>query len=346
MTIEAAPDPQPLSGGEPGISRRRAGKGFSYHDASGAHITDRGVVDRIRQVAIPPAWREVWISADPGSALQATGIDARGRKQYRYHERFRASQDALKFGHLARFGKSLPRVRRRVARDLRAKGLPRERVLAALVRILDLTALRVGGEAYARENGTFGLTTLRRRHASVRGSTVMLAFRGKGKRRERVRVDDAAVAAVVRRCRAAGDRRLFGWRRSDGSWHTIRDADVNGYIRLATGARHSAKDFRTWAATVAAARMLTGGEPEEQSPGQLRGHSLLVAAVAVAADELGDTPAVTRRSYIHPGVIEALAAEQPARVRPHKRSGQRKGEALALALLGRRRGTVSVPPKA
>lgn len=169
------------------------------------------------------------------AAMPATGIDARGRMQYRYHERFRAAREALKFRDLVRFGGALPRVRRRVSRDLHTKGLPRDRVLAALVRLLDLTALRVGGESYARQNGSFGLTTLRRRHARVRGTRVELAFRGKGRRSVRVIVDDGAVAAVVRRCRAAGAGRLFVWRRSDGSWRPIRDAHLNGYVRRAAG---------------------------------------------------------------------------------------------------------------
>jgi len=321
---------------ESGISRRRAGRGFSYRDPAGETITDPRVLDRIRRLAVPPAWRDVWISPQPGAPLQAIGIDARGRKQYRYQERFRAAQEALKFGRLARFGQALPRLRGRVRRDLVAMGLPRDRVLAALVRILDLTALRVGGESYARDNGSYGLTTLRRRHVRVHGSKVELAFRGKGQKAVRVVVDDAAVATVVRRCRRAGARHVFVWRGSDGSWRTVTDAHVNHYIRLAAGSRHSAKDFRTWAATVAAARALRHAGAAAWSASPATRKHLLVAAVAVAAHEIGDTPAVTRRSYVHPRVLDALAAGRPPRVRPPKRSGQRADEALALALLRRR----------
>lgn len=328
-----------MTASEPGISRRRSGRGFSYRDPAGATITDPRVLHRIRSLAVPPAWRDVWICPQPGAQLQAIGIDARGRKQYRYHERFRAAQEALKFGRLARFGQALPRLRRQIRRDLAAQGLPRDRVLAALVRILDLTALRVGGESYARDNGSYGLTTLRRRHVRVHGSKVELAFRGKGQKAVRVMVDDAAVAAVVRRCRKAGARHVFVWRGSDGSLRTVADANVNRYIRRAAGSHHSAKDFRTWAATVAAAGALrhAGAAARSASPAQ-RKH-LLVAAVAVAAQEIGDTPAVTRRSYVHPRVLDALEAGRPPRVRARKRSGQRADEALAMAVLrGRKAG--------
>lgn len=321
-----------MTASEPGITRRRSGRGFNYRDPAGVTITDPRVLDRIRALAVPPAWRDVWISPKPGAQLQAIGIDARGRKQYRYQERFRAARDALKFGRLARFGQALPRLRRRVRRDLAAEGLPRERVLAALVRILDRTALRVGGETYARENGSYGLTTLRRRHVRVQGDKVELVFRGKGKKAVRVVVDDAAVAAVVRRCRKAGAKRVFVWRGSDRSLRTVTDAHVNRYIRQAVGSPHSAKDFRTWAATVAAARALRDrGSARSDSPAQ-RKH-LLVTAVAVAAQEIGDTPAVTRNAYVHPRVLDALEAGRTPRVRARKRSGQRADEALTMAVL-------------
>ena len=311
---------------ERGISRRRVGRGFTYRDPAGVTITDPRVVDRIRHLAVPPAWRHVLISPDPDAPLQAVGIDARGRKQYRYHERFRAAREARKFGRLARFGLALPRIRRRVARDLHGKGakgsggLPRDRVLAAMVRLLDLTAVRVGGEAYARQNRSYGLTTLRPQHVRLHGTQVELKFRGKGKRHVHLLVDDPAVAAVLRRCRGVGARHVFVWRRPDGSVRPVRDADVNRYIRRIAGSRHSAKDFRTWAATVAAARALRDG-------------GTLKDSVAMAAQQIGDTPAVTQRSYVHPRVLEALAADEPPRLRPHKRSGQRDGEALAMAVL-------------
>jgi len=286
----------------PGISRRRSGRGFSYRDAEGALIRDRVTLERIRRLAVPPAWTEVWICPSPNGHLQATGRDARGRKQYRYHELWRTHRDEAKFERLIEFARALPRIRARVEKDLARPGLTREKVLAAVVRLLETTLIRVGNEEYARLNRSFGLTTLRTRHATVMGSTIRFRFRAKSGRQAEVGLRDRRLAALVRRCQDLPGQELFQYVGSDGQPHDIGSDDVNAYLRDISGADVSAKDFRTWAGTVLAYRALREAERAATSPAARRA---VVDAVRVTADRLGNTPAVARRSYVHPAVLEA-----------------------------------------
>src|SRR5215470_5909186 len=247
----------------PGIRRRRAGRGFTYRDDDRGRVTDRATLERIRALAIPPAWTDVWICRDPDGHLQATGRDARGRKQYRYHARWRRRRDAGKFGRMAAFGRALPRIRAACDADLRRPGLPREKVLAAVVRLLELTLIRVGNEEYARLDRSFGLTTLRDRHARVEGSRIRFRFRGKSGRRHEVGLRDRRLARLVRRCQELPGQELFQYEGDDGAIHDVGSGDVNDYLREISGEDFTAKDFRTWAGTVLAFRALRSLEPAE-----------------------------------------------------------------------------------
>jgi DNA topoisomerase-1 len=256
---------------------------------------------RIRSLAIPPAYRDVWICCKPHGHLQATGRDARGRKQYRYHCSWREHRDAAKFDHILEFGRRLPRIRRRVAQDLRKSGLPRERVLATVVRLLEFTLVRVGNEEYARTNGSFGLTTLRARHVNIRGDKLTFEFRGKSGIAHSVSVNDPSLARIVRRCTDIPGQELFQWIDEQGERHRIDSADVNGYLREAAGGPFTAKDFRTWFATVEALEALRK-RPVEKA-GEAR--KQVVATVAAVAKRLGNTPTICRKCYIHPEVLTA-----------------------------------------
>lgn len=287
---------------QPGYRRRRRGSGWEYLDEDGATLHDAEQVQRIHHLAIPPAWTDVWICRDPRGHLQATGRDARGRKQYRYHPRWREVRDETKYGRMAGFAEVLPRIRRRVSRDLGRDGLVRDRVLASIVRLLDTTYLRVGNEEYAKENRSFGLTTLRDRHVEVDGSMIHLEFRGKSGKMQEVDVRDRRVAKVVKRLQDLPGHELFQYCDEDGSRRPVTSDDVNDYIRDAAGDDYTAKDFRTWAGTVLAAWALRGlGEhtSERQAKHQL------TEAIAETARALGNTPAVCRRCYVHPEVISA-----------------------------------------
>jgi DNA topoisomerase-1 len=239
-----------VSDAMPGIRRRRAGRGFTYAGTDGRRLTDRRVLARIRALAIPPAWTDVWICPIARGHLQATGRDARGRKQYRYHARWREVRDEAKYGRMVAFGQALPRIRRRVEADLALPGLPRERVLAAVVRLLEKTAVRVGNEEYARENRSFGLTTLRNRHAEVGTSRIRFRFRGKGGKETEVELNDRRLARIVARCQELPGQALFTYLDEDGEPRTVDSADVNEYLREISGEEFTAKDFRTWAGTV------------------------------------------------------------------------------------------------
>jgi DNA topoisomerase I len=297
----------------PGITRQRAGRGFTYRGPSGRRIGGRTSLERIRSIAIPPAWTDVWICPDPRGHIQATGRDAAGRRQYRYHPAFRARRDAGKFARLVRFGERLPRIRRRVQRDLARRGLPREKVLAAVVALLELTRLRVGNAEYAALNQSFGLSTLRDRHAAVRGASIRFRFRGKGGRVEHRTVIDRRLAAIVRRCQDLPGQELFQFEDEAGEVRPIASEDVNAYLREAAGDTDlSAKDFRTWTATLSAFRELRAG-PAEDQPGSRRRNPVL-EALQRTADELGNTLAVTRGSYVHPAVVTAFE-EDPAEPR-------------------------------
>ena len=287
---------------EPGIRRRRAGRGFSYTDPNGALITDGKLRARIKSLAIPPAWTDVWICPSPRGHLQATGRDARGRKQYRYHPRWHAARDEVKYERMIAFGQALPAIRRQVDRDLGLPGLPRERVLAAVVRLLEKTRVRVGNEEYARENRSFGLTTLRDRHAEVGGSRIRFRFRGKGGKEHDVELNDRRLARIVARCQDLPGQALFTYLDEDGEPRTVDSADVNEYLREITGDDFTAKDFRTWSGTVLAAWALS---ELEEFDSEAQGKGNVVRAVEAVAEHLGNTPAISRSSYVHPSVIEA-----------------------------------------
>jgi DNA topoisomerase-1 len=285
----------------PGITRRRSGRGFSYRAADGRTIREPDTLARIRSIAIPPAWTDVWICPLPNGHLQATGRDARGRKQYRYHPRYRARRSGAKFERLIAFARALPAIRDQVDRDLGRTGLPREKVVAAVVRLLELTLIRVGNDEYARLYRSFGLTTLRDRHASIDGSAVTFRFRGKSGQRHEVRLRDQRLAAVVRRCRDLPGQELFQYVGDDGEPHDIASDDVNEYL-AAVAPGVTAKDFRTWAGTVLAYRALRSiGKGSTDREKQRN----IAAAIQATADELGNTPAVARSAYVHPAVVDA-----------------------------------------
>jgi len=287
---------------QPGITRRRAGRGFTYRDPDDQQVRDRAELKRLKALAVPPAWTDVWICPDPLGHLQATGRDARGRKQYRYHTAWRAGRDEAKFERLLEIARVLPRIRRRCDHDLSRPGLSREKVLAAVVRLLELTLIRVGNEEYARLNRSFGLTTLKRRHANVEGSAIRFRFRGKSGQRHEVGLRDRRLAAIVRRCQELPGQELFAWVGDDDVPHDVTSDDVNDYLREISGIDMTAKDFRTWAGTVLAYRALRALEPVKN--GRDARHNV-VEAVRLTAGRLGNTPAVARQSYVHPAILEA-----------------------------------------
>ncbi len=285
----------------PGIVRRRSGRGFAYRDAEGRPVRDKDMLARIREIAIPPAWTDVWICPWPNGHLQATGRDARGRKQYRYHARYRARRDGAKFERLIAFARNLPAIREQVERDLARPGLPREKVIAAVVRLLELTLIRVGNGEYARLNRSFGLTTLRNRHAQVEGTAIRFRFRGKSGQHHEVGLRDRRLAGVVRRCRDLPGQELFQYVDEDGAPRDVASDDVNGYLAaIAPGV--TAKDFRTWAGTVLAYRALRAiGKGATDREKQRN----IAEAIRETAENLGNTAAVARQAYVHPAVIDA-----------------------------------------
>jgi DNA topoisomerase-1 len=290
----------------PGITRRRRGRGFEYRGADGAAIDDPEVMARIAELSIPPAWREVWICMDPLGHLQATGIDAAGRKQYLYHDRWRAHRDRLKFDSMSSFGRSLPKLRRRVAKDLRGEELTRERVLACVVRLLDLGFFRIGSEDYAERNESYGLTTMLKRHVAVRDGALVFDYLAKSGVRRVQEIRDEQALEMVRslKARRGGGTQLFV-HRSDDAWADVHSDDVNDYVKRASGGDFTAKDFRTWNATVLAAVALA--VPEIPSSRTARERVVRDAVKTVAA-YLGNTPAVCRASYIDPRVIDRYHA--------------------------------------
>jgi DNA topoisomerase-1 len=325
-----------VSDAAPGIRRVRRGRGFAYLGADGEPVSDAATLRRIRDIVIPPAWTDVWICPLANGHIQATGRDARGRKQYRYHERWREVRDEAKYGHLIEFAAALSRIRERVDADMALPGLPREKVVATIVHLLDLTALRIGNDEYARENDSFGLTTLRTGHVEVSGSTVRFQFRGKSGKEVSVGIDDRRVARVVRRCEELPGQELFQYLDDGGQRHLVHSDDVNAWLCETTGQRFTAKDFRTWAGTVRAATELRGsGEWTTQR----EAHRLAAAAVKEVARALGNTPAVCRRCYIHPEVLVAhleggLARALDAPIGSRRAdAGLHADEAAVLAML-------------
>lgn len=291
-----------VSDTQPGIRRVGRGKGFSYLGSDGERVTDKNVLDRIASLSIPPAWTDVWICASPRGHLQATGRDDKGRKQYRYHPRWRAVRDEVKYDRMIAFGQALPKIRKRTEADLSLHGLPREKVLAVVVQLLEGTLIRVGNEEYARDNRSYGLTTLRNRHVDINGSALTFEFNGKGGKRHAVDIRDRRLARVVSRLRDLPGQELFQYLDEDGTRHSIGSEEVNAYLREITGQDFTAKDFRTWAGTVLAARAL---DEIGAFHGDAEAKRNVVAAIEAVAKKLGNTPTICRKCYVHPAVIDA-----------------------------------------
>ena len=285
----------------PGIRRFRTGRGFAYRDANGMPVLDKPTIARIRALVIPPAWTDVWICAVPNGHLQATGRDAKRRKQYRYHPRWRKVRDETKYERLIPFAHTLPKIRKTVEEHLALSGLPREKVLAMIVRLLETTFIRVGNEEYARNNGSYGLTTLRNHHVRIDGPRTELRFKGKSGKAHGIAVTDRRLAKLVRQLRDLPGQELFQYLDDDDTPQPITSADVNQYLRDISGEDFTAKDFRTWAGTLLATRHLAGCQNEVEPK------SYAVAAIKDVSHELGNTAAVCRKCYIHPRVLEALS---------------------------------------
>ncbi|WP_240621538.1 DNA topoisomerase IB [Caulobacter zeae] len=309
---------------EQGLTRLGKPGRFAYADADGRPIKDAATLERIRALAIPPAWTSVWICPDPNGHIQAVGRDQKGRKQYRYHPDWRADRDARKYERMAAFGRALPRLRKRVEADLSRRGLPREKVLAAVVRLLELTLIRVGNDEYARTNKSFGLTTMQKRHLKLAGGGAVFEFRGKSGKVHRTGFRDQRLARIVRACQDLRGQRLFQYLGEDGQRRTIESHDVNDYIRAVAGEDFSAKDFRTWYGSLAALEALSQQPAPATKTEAKKALNLCIKAVAGL---LGNTPAVCRAAYIHPRVLEAFEASALTRRRA------RSARARELALL-------------
>jgi len=291
-----------VSDTQPGIKRQRVGRGFRYKDVDGTPIRDPKVLRRIKTLVIPPAWTDVWICARSDGHIQATGRDAKGRKQYRYHPRWRAVRDSTKYDRLIAFGEALPQLRVRLDQDLARPGLSREKVLATVVRLLETTFIRIGNAEYARQNGSFGLTTLRDQHVHISGATMQFQFRGKSGQYHTVRLNDRRLATIVKRCQDLPGYEIFQYVDAEGQRQTIDSADVNAYLRLITGEDFTAKDVRTWAGTVLTACALWA---YGASTSQTQAKQNIVQAIDEVAKRLGNTRPVCRKCYVHPTVLDA-----------------------------------------
>ncbi|HLY67990.1 MAG TPA: DNA topoisomerase IB [Chloroflexota bacterium] len=289
----------------PGIRRAKAGDAFRYLDPKGREVDDPDERLRIKALAIPPAWTDVWICPISRGHLQATGRDARGRKQYRYHARWRQVRDEAKFDRLLAFGEALPDIRERIEEDLRAPALPRRKVLATLVRLLETTHIRVGNDEYARQNASYGLTTLQDKHARINGSELRFSFRGKSGKTHLISLHDRRLARIVKQCRDIPGQRLFQYEAEDGECHSIYSEDVNEYLRRISGQDFTAKDFRTWSGTVLAAQGLGELEPFAS---KVEAKKNVLRIIESVAEELGNTVAICRKCYVHPAVIDRYAA--------------------------------------
>jgi len=282
-----------------GIQRETRGKSFSYIGVNGRPVRDETTLQRIRSLVIPPAWKEVWISPDRDSHIQAIGRDARGRKQYRYHPEYRKVRDLVKFDHMLQFGKLLPQIRRRVNRDLKGTGVTKMKIVAAVVKLLESTYIRVGNEEYAEENGSFGLTTLRNRHLTILGELLTFQFRGKSGRRHLVKLRDPQLARLLKRCKDIPGSALFQYLDEDGNPQSIQSGDINAYLREVTHADITAKDFRTWGGTCLAVSFLLKACADQQAT-----KAIATDAVKCVAEKLGNRPATCRKYYIHPAVLD------------------------------------------
>ena len=310
-----------VSDDRPGITRHRSGRGFSYRSTSGETIRDRAEIARIASIAIPPAWTQVWICPNPRGHILATGRDARARKQYRYHPDWRSLRDPTKFDRMAAFATALPAIRTRLRADLALRGLPREKVLAAVISIIDRTLIRVGNEEYARQNGSFGATTLRDEHAEIVRGELRLSFRGKSGKEHEAAVSDPRLTRVVRRCQDLPGEQLFGYLDETGAPHAIDSGDVNDYLREIAGEEITVKDFRTWGGSTFCHQLLLDAGP---AGSETEAKRMLVASIKLVSARLGNTPAVCRASYVHPAILDAyLAGELSAQ--PHDEDDDEDG---------------------
>lgn len=325
----------------PGITRKPLKNGFRYISADGKPVRDEGMLARIKSLAIPPAWTDVWICPFENGHIQATGRDAKKRKQYRYHMRWRSVRDETKYERMLNFGKALPSIRAKVDAALRLPGLPREKVLATIVYLLQTTMMRIGNEEYARNNQSFGLTTLRDRHVRIDGSEVEFRFRGKSGVQHSIKVDDPRLARIIRRTRDLPGQELFQYIDDDGELHAVGSADVNDYLRTLTGEDYTAKDFRTWSGTMLAAIAL---QEYQKFDSTAQAKKNIVRAIETVAEKLGNTPTICRKCYVHPAVIDAYldgtmlsALQQRAREKLTKDiHALSPEEAAVLALLQQR----------
>src|ERR1700761_597255 len=330
-----------VSNTAPGYRRKRTGTSFSYYDKQGKRITDAAVVGRIKSIGIPPAYESVWICPSANGHIQATGLDARGRKQYRYHAKWRELRDQNKYEHIIQFAAALPALRDRVAADMKLDGLPREKVLATIVSLLEKTLIRVGNAEYAEKNKSYGLTTMRRKHVAVGRGVLRFDFTGKSGKQWKLRVEDRRIAAIVKRCAEIPGHELFKYLDDDGQPRTVDSGDVNAYIKEITGDDFSAKDFRTWAGTVLAALALAEFKKYDS---QAEAKRNVVAAIENVSKQLGNTPAVCRKSYVHPEILSAYMSGDLAKMidakitRKFKRQYTKltADEIMVLAFLHRR----------
>ncbi len=290
------------SDAKPGITRTRRGKGFSYHDTHGDLIQDEKKLNRIRAIVVPPAWTDVWICPSPNGHVQATGFDDRGRKQYRYHERGREARDGNKFQGILHFGAALPAIRARVAEDMKRSGLPREKVLATVVKLLEVTLIRVGNAEYAKENDSYGLTTIRKKHIDLDGSDIHFHFTGKSGKDWDLSISDRRIASVVRKCSELPGYELFKYEGDDGALRDVTSSDVNAYLHEITGEAFTAKDFRTWSGTVLAAMAL---DELEKFDSEAQAKKNVVAAIEHVSRLLGNTPTICRKCYVHPQILDS-----------------------------------------
>jgi DNA topoisomerase I len=334
----------------PGIRRRKSAKGFRYVDANGKSVLDRAQLGRIKSLAIPPAWTEVWICPVENGHLQATGRDDKGRKQHRYHRRWREARDETKFNRMIVFAKALPKIRQRVRKDLKLPELSRKKVLATIVRLLEISLIRVGNEEYARNNHSFGLTTMQDKHVAVNGSTVHFQFNGKGGKHHTIDVKNEQLAKIVKRCRDIPGQDLFQYIDENGERVDVKSEDVNGYLREISGENFTVKDFRTWAGTVLAAIALREFEKFDT---QARAKKNLVRAIESVAKKLGNTPTICKKCYVHPAIFDSYLdgsladilkqhAEEELKVALNKLKPE---EAAVLSLLQQRLAKVNEPLK-
>ncbi len=328
-----------VTGAGPGIRRRRRGKGFEYIGPDTKPVRDKTVLQRIRSLVIPPAWENVWICASENGHIQAVGRDARGRKQYRYHPRYREVRDETKFGRMAAFGAVLPKIRKQADKDLSLPGLPKRKVLAAIVRLLDETCIRIGNDEYAKTNHSFGLTTLRNRHADVNGDTIHLRFKGKSNQEHDIMLRDRRLARIVKSCQDLPGQDLFLYQEGEDEFVKVDSSDVNDYLREITGNDFTAKDFRTWHGTGHMAEQLAALGPAESEAEAKRN---IAAAVKETSKRLGNRPAACRKYYVHPAVFESyLDGSIFAAMRNVSPAGElRAAEAAVLRLIESYSGTV------